>query len=192
MLTCNGSKSFQKFIKGVTDLMENCLFEEEIVCGIEKLLEELLEKKTWLPIEKQKANSAQYARHSLYEDPLKRFEVLALVWKDGQSTPLHDHDGTWGVEGVFTGRIMVQNFIQTKQLENSLVYLTHTGNLYLGEGETDKVIPPADCHILEIRKYESVITIHVYGKRLEKFKVFVPTEEKNVYMCETKYISYNS
>ncbi|MEF8683658.1 cysteine dioxygenase [Bacillus bombysepticus] len=192
MLTCNGSKSFQKFIKGVTDLMENGLFEEEIVCGIEKLLEELLEKKTWLPLDKQKANLTQYARHLLYEDPLKRFEVLALVWKDGQSTPLHDHDGTWGVEGVFSGRIMVQNFIQTKQLGNSLVYLTHTENLYLGEGETDKVIPPADCHILEISKNESVITIHVYGKRLEKFKVYIPTEEKNVYMCETKYISYNS
>ncbi|MEB8957773.1 cysteine dioxygenase family protein [Bacillus cereus] len=192
MLTCNGSKSFQKFIKGVTDLMENGLFEEEIVCGIEKLLEELLEKKTWLPLDKQKANLTQYARHLLYEDPLKRFEVLALVWKDGQSTPLHDHDGTWGVEGVFSGRIMVQNFIQTKQLGNSLVYLTHTGNLYLGEGETDKVIPPADCHILEISKNESVITIHVYGKRLEKFKLYIPTEEKNVYMCETKYISYNS
>lgn len=192
MLTCNGSKSFQKFIKGVTDLMENGLFEEEIVCGIEKLLEELLEKKTWLPLDKQKANLTQYARHLLYEDPLKRFEVLALVWKDGQSTPLHDHDGTWGVEGVFSGRIMVQNFIQTKQLGNSLVYLTHTGNLYLGEGETDKVIPPADCHILEISKNESVITIHVYGKRLEKFKVYIPTEEKNVYMYETKYISYNS
>ncbi|PFO92091.1 cysteine dioxygenase [Bacillus cereus] len=192
MLTCNGSKSFQKFIKGVTDLMENGLFEEEIVCGIEKLLEELLEKKTWLPLDKQKANLTQYARHLLHEDPLKRFEVLALVWKDGQSTPLHDHDGTWGVEGVFSGRIMVQNFIQTKQLGNSLVYLTHTGNLYLGEGETDKVIPPADCHILEISKNESVITIHVYGKRLEKFKVYIPTEEKNVYMCETKYISYNS
>ncbi|EOO27747.1 cysteine dioxygenase [Bacillus cereus BAG1X2-3] len=192
MLTCNGSKSFQKFIKGVTDLMENGLFEEEIVCGIEKLLEELLEKKTWLPLDKQKANLTQYARHLLYEDPLKRFEVLALVWKNGQSTPLHDHDGTWGVEGVFSGRIMVQNFIQTKQLGNSLVYLTHTGNLYLGEGETDKVIPPADCHILEISKNESVITIHVYGKRLEKFKVYIPTEEKNVYMCETKYISYNS
>ncbi|PER40367.1 cysteine dioxygenase [Bacillus thuringiensis] len=192
MLTCNGSKSFQKFIKGVTDLMENGLFEEEIVCGIEKLLEELLEKKTWLPLDKQKANLTQYARHLLYEDPLKRFEVLALVWKDGQSTPLHDHDGTWGVEGVFSGRIMVQNFIKTKQLGNSLVYLTHKGNLYLGEGETDKVIPPADCHILEISKNESVITIHVYGKQLEKFKVYIPTEEKNVYMCETKYISYNS
>ncbi|PEY89622.1 cysteine dioxygenase, partial [Bacillus cereus] len=25
-----------------------------------------------------------------------------------------------------------------------------------------------------------------------KFKVYVPTAEKNVYMCETKYISYSS
>ncbi|HDR7432570.1 TPA: cysteine dioxygenase family protein, partial [Bacillus toyonensis] len=189
MLTCNGSKTFQTFIKAVTDLINGDLLEEEIVCKIETLLEELLEKKTWLPLDKQKSNSAQYARHLLYEDPLKRFEVLALVWKDGQSTPLHDHDGTWGVEGVFSGRIMVQNFVQTKQLGNSLSYLTHTGNLYLGEGETDKVIPPADCHILEISENESVITIHIYGKRLEKFKVYIPTEEKNVYMCETKYIS---
>ena len=52
---------------------------------------------------------------------------------------------------------MVQNFIQTKQLGNSLVYLTHTGNLYLGEGETDKVIPPADCHILEISKMKALL-----------------------------------
>lgn len=192
MLMCNGSKTFQTFIKAVTDLMDSNLLEDQIVCAIEKLLEELLEKKTWLPLEKQKANSAQYARHLLYEDPFNRFEVLALVWKDRQSTPLHDHDGTWGVEGVFAGRIMVQNFIQTKQFENSLVYLTHTGNLYLGEGETDKVIPPTDCHILEIAKNESVVTIHIYGKRLEKFKIYVPTEEKNVYMCETKYISYSS
>jgi 3-mercaptopropionate dioxygenase len=192
MLKCNGSKTFQTFIKAVTDLIESNLSKKQIVCEIEQLLEELLEKKTWLPLEKQKANSAQYARHLLYEDPLKRFEVLALVWKDGQSTPLHDHDGTWGVEGVFSGRIMVQNFIQTKQLGNSRFYLTHTGNLYLGEGETDKVIPPADCHILEISKNESVITVHVYGKCLEKFKVYTPTEEKNVYVCETKYISYSS
>ncbi|WP_241139128.1 cysteine dioxygenase family protein [Bacillus mycoides] len=192
MLTRDGSKTFQIFIKAVTDLIDGDLLEEQIVCEIETLLEELLEKKTWLPLDKQKVNSAQYARHLLYEDPLKRFEVLALVWKDGQSTPLHDHDGTWGVEGVFSGRIMVQNFVQTKQLGNLLSYLTHIGNLYLGEGETDKVIPPADCHILEIAENESVITIHIYGKRLEKFKVYIPTEEKNVYMCETKYISYNS
>ncbi|GLV64302.1 cysteine dioxygenase [Bacillus mycoides] len=192
MLTCNGSKTFQTFIKAVTDLIDGDLLEEQIVCEIEKLLEELLEKKTWLPLDKQNANSTQYARHLLYEDPFKRFEVLALVWKDGQATPLHDHDGTWGVEGVYSGRIMVQNFIQTKQLGSSLFYLTHTGNLYLGEGETDKVIPPADCHILEISENENVITIHIYGKCLEKFKVYTPTEEKNVYMCETKYTSYNS
>ncbi len=36
------------------------------------------------------------------------------------------------------------------------------------------------------------VTIHVYGKRLEKFNVYVPTKKKNVYTCETKYIHYNS
>ncbi|KFN02707.1 cysteine dioxygenase [Bacillus clarus] len=192
MLTCNGSETFQKFIKNVTTIMDSKLYEEQIVCSIEKLLEELLEKKTWLPLEKQAANTSQYARHLLYQDPLGRFEVLALVWNDGQATPLHDHDGTWGVEGVFSGRIRVQNFLQTKHLGNSLVHLKHTNNLYLGEGETDKVIPPADCHILEIERNEGVVTIHVYGKKLEKFKVFIPTEENNVYMYETKYINYSS
>lgn len=36
--------------------MENGLFEEEIVCGIEKLLEEFLEKKIWFLLDKQKVN----------------------------------------------------------------------------------------------------------------------------------------
>ncbi|EEL05873.1 Cysteine dioxygenase [Bacillus cereus BDRD-ST196] len=45
MLTCNGSKTFQTFIKAVTDLIDSNLLEDQIVCAIEKLLEELLEKK---------------------------------------------------------------------------------------------------------------------------------------------------
>lgn len=52
MLTCNGSKTFQIFIKAVTDLIDGDLLEEQIVCEIETLLEELLEKKTWLPLDK--------------------------------------------------------------------------------------------------------------------------------------------
>ncbi|HDR7946419.1 TPA: cysteine dioxygenase, partial [Bacillus wiedmannii] len=43
MLMCNGSKTFQTFIKAVTDLMDSNLLEDQIVCAIEKLLEELLE-----------------------------------------------------------------------------------------------------------------------------------------------------
>ncbi|HDR6087713.1 TPA: cysteine dioxygenase, partial [Bacillus anthracis] len=44
MLTCNGSKTFQTFIKAVTDLVNSNLLEDQIVCRIEKLLEKLLEK----------------------------------------------------------------------------------------------------------------------------------------------------
>lgn len=54
MLTCNGSKTFQTFIKAVTDLVNSNLLEDQIVCRIEKLLEKLLEKKTWLPLENRR------------------------------------------------------------------------------------------------------------------------------------------
>ncbi|WP_242143078.1 MULTISPECIES: cysteine dioxygenase [unclassified Bacillus cereus group] len=192
MLMCQKSEIFQQFIRNVTASIENNKNEETIVCTIEKLLEKLLETKAWLPLEKQKTNMNQYARHLLYKDPLDRFEVLALVWKDGQATPLHDHDGAWGVEGVFSGRIKVKNFLQIKQLEESIFQLKYLGQLYLGEGETDKVIPPADCHILEIEPNEQVVTIHIYGKKLEKFKVFIPTERKEIYRCKMKYIQYSS
>ena len=84
MLTYNGS-SVQKFIGA--DLMENGLFEEEIVCGIEKL-EEIFRSSTWLPLDKQKANLTQYARHLLYEDPLKRLKYsLASYGKMDTHTP---------------------------------------------------------------------------------------------------------
>ncbi|YAR63566.1 cysteine dioxygenase [Bacillus cytotoxicus] len=192
MLTCRKSELFQQFIHNVTASIENSKNEETIVCTIEKLLEKLLETKAWLPLEKQKANRNQYARHLLYKDPLDRFEVLALVWRDGQATPLHDHDGTWGVEGVFSGRIKVKNFLKIKQLEESIFQLKYLGHLYLGEGKTDKIIPPADCHILEIEPNEQVITIHIYGKKLEKFKVFIPTGKKSIYRCKMKYIQYSS
>lgn len=116
------------------------------------------------------------------QDPLNRFEVLALVWKNGQATPLHDHDGTWGLEGVLSGRIHVQNFKQMKKLSENMFELCHMGSVSLGEGETDQILPPADCHIIEVDKKNTAITIHVYGKKLERFKVFKPTNEENIYV----------
>ena len=34
MLTCNGSKTFQTFIKAVTDLINSNLLEDQMVCGL--------------------------------------------------------------------------------------------------------------------------------------------------------------
>lgn len=72
----------------------------------------------------------QYARHLLYEDPLKRFEVLALVWKDGQSTPLHDHDGTWGVEGVFQEGLWCRTLYKRNNLKFTCLFNTYRKSLF--------------------------------------------------------------
>lgn len=133
-----------------------------------------------------------YARYSLYRDPLNRFEVLALVWKNGQVTPLHDHDGTWGLEGVLYGRINVQNFKKINRLTKNTFELQHIKSVSLGTGETDQILPPADCHIIEVDKRDFAITIHVYGKGLECFKVFEPTDKPNIYISKFYNTAYNS
>ncbi|MAJ28453.1 MAG: hypothetical protein CMJ92_03520, partial [Planctomycetes bacterium] len=48
-------------------------------------------------------SSQKYTRHLLHADPEDRFSLLALVWKPGQGTPIHDHP-SWGVIGVLRGR----------------------------------------------------------------------------------------
>lgn len=159
---------------------------------LEDILRELIQTKSWLSIEKQVPDDKKYARHSLYQDPMNRFEVLALVWKKGQKTPLHDHDGTWGIEGVVCGRIYVQNFVQTKQIAGNLFELQHTESISLGVGETDQILPPADCHIIEVDKKDIAITIHVYGKKLERFQIFEPTNKQNIYMSRYYNATYNS
>jgi predicted metal-dependent enzyme (double-stranded beta helix superfamily) len=45
------------------------------------------------------ARDDSYARHLLHRDRNNRFVVLALVWRPGQGTPIHDHS-CWGVMGV--------------------------------------------------------------------------------------------
>lgn len=69
-----------------------------------------------------------------------------------------------------------------KKLSENMFELCHMGSVSLGEGETDQILPPADCHIIEVDKKNTVITIHVYGKKLERFKVFKPTNEENIYV----------
>ncbi|MBO9131487.1 cysteine dioxygenase family protein [Bacillus sp. 165] len=186
------NQEFLKFIEDITTVVETTENDDNIVNEVESLLGKLVSASSWLPIDKQTPEENRYARHSLYHDALDRFEVIALVWNPGQSTPLHDHDGTWGVEGVISGRVKVQNFLQIDTLSDDLVKLYYTGSVTLGEKSTGQLLPPADCHILTAEGNEKAVTIHIYGKKLQHFKVFEPTSTKDVYKSENCTISYNS
>jgi predicted metal-dependent enzyme (double-stranded beta helix superfamily) len=70
----------------------------------------LLSEENFLPKEAMKPSDWGYARHLLYRDPQGRFCIAAMVWQPGQGTPIHDHDGTWGMIGMVRGGLEVVNY----------------------------------------------------------------------------------
>ncbi|MFJ8260837.1 cysteine dioxygenase [Rummeliibacillus sp. NPDC094406] len=191
-MDCKNEYDFKNFVHDMTVMVEQIQNEDECVVEAEKLVGKLIQSQSWLPAEKRRPSDEGYSRHPLYCDPKDRFEVIALVWKPGQKTTLHDHDDTWGAEGVVAGQVKVTNYIRLEELSGGkIVKLQHTDSIVINEQNTGKLLPPADCHILEGVGDKPAITIHVYGKQLRKFRVFSPLEEEGLYLAEEKQIEYS-
>lgn len=188
-----GNYTLKKLITDLTKVVEETELDSERVERTEHYVSKLIQSENPLPIETLKSEKNQYARHSLYRDPKDRFEILALVWEPGQRTGLHDHDGTWGVEGVVTGRMRIYNYLQIASYpEENKVKLRYSGTVNLNALSTGELLPPADCHILQPEGNDTVVTIHVYGKQLRHFKVFEPTEEADIYTAHNYPVGYTT
>ena len=55
-----------------------------------------------LPNDQRLGDPDGYQSHPLYTAPDGAFSIVALVWRPGQVTPIHDHV-TWCVFGVIQG-----------------------------------------------------------------------------------------
>lgn len=179
-------------IRDLTNVVETTNYDSERVSWAEHHLSKLLQTNSWLPTENMYAGNNSYGRHSLYRDPQDRFEVLALIWEPGQSTPLHDHDGTWGVEGVVSGRMRILNYLQSESYSNQTTKLSYAGAMTINEQSTGELLPPADCHILKPEGDETVITVHVYGKQLKKFRIFEHTDQEDIFITHEKPVGYTT
>ncbi|HEU5140939.1 MAG TPA: cysteine dioxygenase family protein [Bacillales bacterium] len=181
-----------EFIEEMTAVVEKYKNAKERMTEAERLISKLICDASWLPADKRVPCPDHYARYPLYHDPQDRFEIIALAWQPGQQTPIHDHDGTWGVEGVVAGRMKVTNYLQIGKVSDYVVKLRHAGTLTINEQSTGQLLPPADCHVLEAEGDETVITIHVYGKKLCHFKIFEPLEEQETYLAHSHEVAYSA
>lgn len=105
--------------------------------------------------------SDRYRQHLVHVHPEGRYSIVALVWKPGQATPIHDHR-CWCVVGVWRG------------LERETTYDLHSddGSPYLlkrhvvetGPGDVSVLVPPdEDIHRVENGGTDLAISVHVYG-----------------------------
>ena len=110
-----------------------------------------------LTSEQRYGNPARYCCHLLHGEPDGSFSVMALVWRSGQATPIHDHV-TWCVAGVIQG---------TEHEERYLLrddgWLEQAGTSVNATGDVTGLAPPGDIHRVRNDGPQTAISLHIYG-----------------------------
>ena len=99
-----------------------------------------------------------YVSHTLHAEPDGSFSVVALVWRPGQQTPVHDHVA-WCVVGVLQGA------------EHEELFAMAAGGAALQQvaarvntaGDVSGFAPPGDIHRVTNHCDEVAVSLHVYG-----------------------------
>jgi predicted metal-dependent enzyme (double-stranded beta helix superfamily) len=104
-----------------------------------------------------------YRSHVLHAEPDGSFSIVALVWRPGQATPIHDHV-TWCVFGVIQGIEYEELFT----LDEDRGCLVEAGSSMNRTGEVSGFAPPGDIHRVRNAGDETAISIHVYGTDVAK------------------------
>jgi 3-mercaptopropionate dioxygenase len=94
-----------------------------------------------------------YCAHNLYVEPDGSFSIVALVWRPGQLTRIHDHV-TWCVFGVIQG-------VEHEELFDANLNLVGRNENQVGD--VSGFAPPGDIHRVHNTSDTTAISIHVYG-----------------------------
>jgi predicted metal-dependent enzyme (double-stranded beta helix superfamily) len=91
--------------------------------------------------------------HTLHVEPDGSFSVIAVVWRPGQLTRIHDHV-TWCVVGVLQG-------VEHEELFDADLRLIGESDNHVGE--VSAFAPPGDIHRVHNTFDETAISLHIYG-----------------------------
>ena len=94
-----------------------------------------------------------YRSHTLHVEPDGSFSIIALVWRPGQVTRIHDHM-TWCAFGVIQG-------VEHEELFDA--DLNPIGRSDNHVGDVSGFAPPGDIHRVRNVGSTTAISIHVYG-----------------------------
>jgi 3-mercaptopropionate dioxygenase len=125
---------------------------------VAQALERHLPSPEVLTDEQRAGDSAGYRSYPLHIEPDGSFSIVALVWRPGQVTPIHDHV-TWCVFGVVQGVEHEELF----RLDEERGVLIEAGTSANGAGDVSGFAPPGDIHRVRNAGDEAAISIHVYG-----------------------------
>jgi 3-mercaptopropionate dioxygenase len=111
-----------------------------------------------LTAEQRIGDTKSYRSHVLHTEPDGSFSIVALVWRPGQVTPIHDHV-TWCVFGVIQG----EEYEELFTLDGKSGCLVESGTNTNRTAEVGGFAPPGDIHRVRNAGEGTAISIHIYG-----------------------------
>jgi predicted metal-dependent enzyme (double-stranded beta helix superfamily) len=121
-------------------------------------LERHLPSPEMLTSEQRAGDPDRYQSYVLHTEPDGSFSIVALVWRPGQMTSIHDHV-TWCVFGVIQGIEYEELFMLDEERE----CLVEAGSSVKRTGDVGGFAPPGDIHRVRNAGDNTAISIHVYG-----------------------------
>jgi len=101
----------------------------------------------------------RYVQHILHVEPGGAFSVVALVWRPGQTTPIHDHV-SWCVVGVLHGTEYEEIFATDGTV------LRPVSTSVNATGDVCGFAPPGDIHRVRNTGTDVAVSLHVYGANI--------------------------
>lgn len=193
-LSTTVSSPIARLVQELESLSGQGLGDREYVRAAGPAMQRLLSESGFLPEEALKPSEKGYARHLLYSDPKGRFSIAAMVWQPGQGTPIHDHDGTWGMIGMVQGGLEVVNYYSSGENTGHGEVPLRSDPPHIPRAGTDQcVCGCADIHSVNNRFDETAISVHIYARDMEKCLVFDPVPGGDGrFIAREKTLSYTS
>jgi 3-mercaptopropionate dioxygenase len=111
-----------------------------------------------LTAEQRLGNPRTYTSHVLHAERDGSFSIIAIIWRPGQATRIHDHV-TWCVFGVLQGVEYEELF----RLDEHGASLVPAGTNENRTGEVSAFAPPGDIHRVRNVGQDTAVSIHIYG-----------------------------
>ena len=102
-------------------------------------------------------DGADFARHVLHAEPA--FSVVAVVWRPGQRTPIHDHI-------AWCSFVVLQGVEYETLYRNHGDHLREIGRVANRTGDASGFAPPGDIHRVHNTGDITAVSLHVYGADL--------------------------
>ncbi|HTV84840.1 MAG TPA: cysteine dioxygenase family protein [Dyella sp.] len=121
------------------------------------------------------SRDVSYRRIALGNHQTLGYEALLILWPPSHVTPVHDHDGLWGMECVLDGVLQVEAFDLSLDAHPHLVARDTT---VLGIGDHVAFSDADYAHrCRNLSSNRSTLSLHIYGGELNQYRSFHIQEE---------------